>query len=1450
MPVFNRIRIINIRYDNREINDELFDYYDGCNALMNLANGSGKTVMVQTLFQPIHPNMSVGKWKIIDYLTGDKRPTFVMIEWRLDQTKETTYFMTGICMSITRFKQDDNQPGKALKYFTFTHTYSKGNEYDIANIPVLPEKTGNSKYPTYDEVQQLLKKYAASHQEFHVFRKEKQKDYQTHLREHYIFPEEWELLETINQAENGGGMSNLFESCKTSDLLFDRWILKKISDTNRTQRSSLMQALTALTLPMIESDQKLREKEQAEDVAEQLRNFEEVFQSYTNLLDRKEQKERRLAGVLIYTEQCREQKTQEMIVAQRTQEECRAEEQRIQQEELSQQYYDFEDERNKVQNNEISLKEQLTVFEKRAEDAKRNYRLMQAAQYKSVLIHAEKELLTARNLLQTLSQGNEAERLQNLGYSLYVGYSHAVQEAKDIYAQIQVKLQSNKNEQKRLKSQKKELSQKQNELNIQKGVLGQKLQSFEESLSKYQEQIGCLPETDMTGDMIPESVEQIQTVILQAKEQADYQVKTCKQQIEKTSQYILDTRNRQEQLDEQIKEAQTVLTGCESHVKECQRQIDRITEILKHYEIDSRYLYEKEENLLRMKEYFSSIQAEYDKTKREKDLTEEKLEKLKNNCLHTSPKFAHLLEQNGIHVQTGESYLKQQDYAFQQKLLSINPLLPYCYLVSDTDYQKVLSIPQNMFVDKLCPVLRMQDIDAAMETSKHTANLGVIRFYSLFDSESMTPETSVHYVQKLEQRRDVLKEEIEVQSQCLQKVQRDMDAVNDFSVTRQDVDTLSQKLLNAEKHASELQKQKQILKKTVESLDAEREKLRDTLRLSEQAQRTAEQRQNAFVKFLNDAREAFGNRTEQANVCRELKKVTADFRICEDVLDETAIAYQELREQQAAMEQRRDNARNEAANYAQYSEGEVISGDLKQLEMEYIPLYQKQRQDRSDLDRRCQTAQKSIYDNQNQLKIRFSDLEESLIPEQFDGEKLDLLQEQERKANDELSQHRNAVTNAENELKRLEKELQKKNKELIQIGLQKPLLPHQIKGNYQKRKNDNHARKKEAVHLEQEARKILDTLTSRKIDLEKLVSLSAMGDSVPAPVTEEINFSAESTDFMGLKDAVRKQLGIIQSAYQNLQDRYREADNWILETVAFIRFEECDTYQSCYYLYEQLKQKESLLQEQIRLLETELSNIANNRSHIIRQVYEHAEFLVDQVRDLSSHSFVTLQGKRQKTLEIVLPDQFDSQTEQRIAQLADKITLKLRQQLTLDSELENKLFNEICVNYSDREIFNAYTNSHTISIRVLKVLQDERNSRLENWEKRYSGGERFITYFIAYSALADYTRRKSTQNQKSNIKSVFLIDNPFGEASSDHLVKSLIEITKKFNMQLICFSDLKQSSITNNFDLIYQLSMRKALYSSKSHLHIDEIINHVDASKNSMLEFVSLRSQLSIFDNE
>lgn len=1446
MPVFNRVRIVNIRYDHREISDNLFDYYGGCSALMNLANGSGKTVMVETLFQPIYPNMSVGKWKIIDYLTGDQRPTFVIIEWQLDGTREPTYFMTGICLSFTKIPQEE-QPGRALKYFTFTHTYTKGNAYDIEHIPLLPEKGEHTKYLTYDETWNLLKKYTATHPEFLLFRKDRQKDYQVHLREHQIFPEEWELLKTINQEENGGGMSKLFEACKTSDLLFDRWILKKISDTNAGQRKSLMQVLTELTLPMIESDEKLREKEQAEEVAAQLRQFEEIFGSYTDALDKKEQKERYLAGVLLHTRNCCQQNEQEIATAQQTQEQCREEESHIRLEELSEAFHRLSDNLREAELNAERLTAQLPTFQEHAEAAKRERRLMQAAEYKSTRIRAEQELQAAQNLLKTLEHGDAAERLQNLGFTLRIGYHHASQEAQETYTRLQRDLQANKQEQGRLTEQNQTLIKQQNDLTAQKAAAEQRLKTFDSEAEKYRMQIGFLPEKDMMGDLIPESVSALQDALDKAHEQAHQKVQDCLQQLDQTKQMLRDNRAAQEQLDEQVQEAKEKLRAERSCMDHYQQQIAQITEILRQFEIDSKYLYEKEENIVRMREQCSALQAKHDAARRQLDRTEEILEKLKNNSLHTAPQFGRLLEENGIAFQTGEAYLKQQDRAFQEHLLARNPLLPYCYLVNDADYQKVLSIPDDTFADKLCPVLRRSEIDCTAQTDEHAATLGALRLYSLYDRESL--DTSGQYAQKLISRRDDLTAKIQTLSDDLAVVGNAIWTVEQFTLTKETVAVQAQTVHDAEACVKQLSEEKQGLNARFTALTEQQETLLDMRECVRKQEQHAEDCLSAWQTFLNLAEEAAKDRTALSADEQRLREISAKLRCCEDGLGELRETYQELRNQQSLAEQERDQAQRKMAKFAQYLDGELLYGDLRQLEMEYQPLHEKQSQDRSTLDEQCRQAQKQISYSQNQLKSRFRNLDDAQIPTSFDGTKLETLEEREQSANEALTLHKQKMKQVGEHAEQLRAEQQKTSAVLAKAGLREPLPPQKIKGNYQKRRKDNDQKHRNAQALEKTSREALEKLYLQRNALDKLVDLKHIQDSAVIPIANAVDLSAESMTFRALQAVADKQRKAMENAHTALRERYRDSDRWIVEMVSFIHIEECLTYSSCYYLYEQLKEKENLLHDQIQLLQTELSNIETNRSHIIRQIYEHADFLLAQVRDISANSVITLQGKRRKMLEIVLPDSLDSQAQQRIANLVDAVTLRLRQQITLDAQAENKLFEAICSCYADRVIFNAYTNLQTIRIRVLKILQDERNSRLENWEARYSGGERFITYMIAYSALADYTRRKANPNRSDKIRSVFLVDNPFGEASSDHLVGTLMEITQKFHMQLLCFSDLKQSSITNHFDLIYQLSMRRILYSNRSRLHTDNVINHTEASLDSHLEFVSMKSQLSFFDD-
>ena len=54
---------------------------------------------------------------------------------------------------------------------------------------------------------------------------------------------------------------------------------------------------------------------------------------------------------------------------------------------------------------------------------------------------------------------------------------------------------------------------------------------------------------------------------------------------------------------------------------------------------------------------------------------------------------------------------------------------------------------------------------------------------------------------------------------------------------------------------------------------------------------------------------------------------------------------------------------------------------------------------------------------------------------------------------------------------------------------------------------------------------------------------------------------------------------------------------------------------------------------------------------------------------------------------------------------------------------------------------------------------------------------------------------------------VLIMDNPFAQTYSAHLLKPLMEMAKKTNTQLICLSGLGGDSIYNRFDNIYVVKL-------------------------------------------
>jgi len=79
------------------------------------------------------------------------------------------------------------------------------------------------------------------------------------------------------------------------------------------------------------------------------------------------------------------------------------------------------------------------------------------------------------------------------------------------------------------------------------------------------------------------------------------------------------------------------------------------------------------------------------------------------------------------------------------------------------------------------------------------------------------------------------------------------------------------------------------------------------------------------------------------------------------------------------------------------------------------------------------------------------------------------------------------------------------------------------------------------------------------------------------------------------------------------------------------------------------------------------------------------------------------------------------------------------------------------------------------------------------------------------------------------------MDNPFGPITSEHLLKPLFEIAKKYNTQMICLTDLKEHTIFDRFNLIYTLNIEREVGREDEYLELKIIKKDIHEEEDEVL---------------
>lgn len=222
MPSISRIRFTNIVYDGgkKRYIDTIFQF-DGYNGILLLENGAGKTVFVQTLIQAVLPRKTVAQRKIQETLQLNNSIAHIGVEWILEDTPRV-YALTAVSLFMNSRDQLSSQE--------FTLDYTPASSIRLDTLPFVREEGLRKRPATKEEMASYYRGVADRTMNAHFFSEnDSLQQYGIYIEEHFrIIPAEWNKIAAINETE--GGVEAFFENCRSNDMLVDRLLIPTVEE--------------------------------------------------------------------------------------------------------------------------------------------------------------------------------------------------------------------------------------------------------------------------------------------------------------------------------------------------------------------------------------------------------------------------------------------------------------------------------------------------------------------------------------------------------------------------------------------------------------------------------------------------------------------------------------------------------------------------------------------------------------------------------------------------------------------------------------------------------------------------------------------------------------------------------------------------------------------------------------------------------------------------------------------------------------------------------------------------------------------------------------------------------------------------------------------------------------------------------------------------------------------
>lgn len=888
MPVINRIRIANINYDGKYIGDEIFDTYDGENTLMNLKNGSGKSVLVQLMLQPIIPCISIHGRKIESYLQQNK-PSVIMLEWKLDNTPVPTYFLTALIMSLNA---SDEKSLSRVNYFTFVNRYTEACEYDIANLPLISHENGSISIRPYNECRNAVKNIAKPNSALNYFSSDDNGEYKAKQEQNGIFPDEWRLIARCNEEE--GGISKMLENIKTSDNLFNEWILKTVA-SSISSGNTLTDMFYALIKSINENDENIRYKNILESFLSDNNGYVENLEKLLEQHDIIEKLQAKIADIYHFLIASKRQAKDAIGNCNSQMEYNRKMIDRINYEELSYEYHNAREQYFRACDEYDEAFAAKEKAQKIADDAKRYVALLNAVDRYNNLKREEARENSAREELRQMEKGSDPDRYDDLVFSLLQCYSERICELHNEEVLVRKTCDEFVQSRSDIRSESDKINKVNLELSLKIGELKFRVNNFIEYENGLIKELEILPVHTLDDELDKDSVKDIRESFSEKKKQLESDLAETQKKIAKVKGEISTLEKEKDDLAAWLTGISVKLNDAERDKKEYEEAEGKALGALKFFGIGKTELFEHDSVTLKIETEERAKSEKLSEYRLSLRRQEQYLEAVKAGTVHISAEISAELKKLGINYTTGEEYLLSEPNERRTELLSANPMLPFSYIVDEKNLNLIRNSEFYSYADKAIPIITYENVGSASAVAAKKSEISEKSLLlCLYNEHYIDNESREKYIKKLDGNLVSTNSNVTLLENETRELAKHKEAYYSFNYSRTFYAALEQSISELKEKSGEIQKRVSEIPTEIAARSEMIGKAKESIRIldNEISKNTKNARRfdeyvEKYPAYLNDKRTLSNNEKAVAHNNARLESIADELTAAQNGIDKT-----------------------------------------------------------------------------------------------------------------------------------------------------------------------------------------------------------------------------------------------------------------------------------------------------------------------------------------------------------------------------------------------------------------------------------------------------------------------------------------------------------------------------------------------------------------------------------